>query len=296
MEVNKYTVYMHTNKNPSNEGIYKKYIGMTSKKPEYRWGKNGINYGNKNKNGEHTYFYKAILKYGWNNFEHKILIHGLTKEQACSWEQKLIKYYNTNNPKFGYNNTKGGEGAIPTESIKIKLSKTKIGNKNPQAQKVIYIKNGLVYDTITECSNINNIDKSTISNHCRNKLKTKPKYFSYYKDFINLSKEQKEQLTQNIINFESSKKSNTKKIINKHPWNKGLKCPQLSGKNNGMYKIKSNEHPRATKVINLEDNKVFGSIKECANYYKLHVDTIRNHCINKNKKNKFSYYEQKTLT
>ena len=288
---NKYTVYAHINKTPSKDGIYKKYIGITGKKPSYRWGKNGINYSNKNKNREHTYFYKAILKYGWDNFEHKILIHGLTKEQACLWEQKLIKYYNTNNPKFGYNSTDGGEGSVPTEAVKIKISKSKMGNKNPQAQKVICIKSGLLYSTIIECSKANNIDTSTILNHCRNKLKTKPKYFSYYEDFVNLPNKQKELLMQNIINFENNKKHDIKKKVNKHPWNKGLKCPQLSGKNNGMYKIKSSEHPRATKVINLEDNKIFNSIKECADYYKLHVSTIRNHCINKNKKNKFSYYK-----
>lgn len=72
-----WTVYKHTNKING-----KSYIGITSRKPEQRWGKNGINYGSVNKT--HGCFYDAILKYGWDNFTHDILVEGLSYDEACS--------------------------------------------------------------------------------------------------------------------------------------------------------------------------------------------------------------------
>ena len=63
-----FTVYMHINK--IND---KKYIGITSYSLKERW-RNGNGYG------ENTPFGQAIKKYGWNNFEHKILYSDLTLE------------------------------------------------------------------------------------------------------------------------------------------------------------------------------------------------------------------------
>lgn len=93
-------VYMHTS--PSG----KRYIGITSKKPEYRW-----NHGNGYKSNKH--FYSAILKYGWSNFKHEIVVDNLEYKDACLLEQELIAKYNTRDPANGYNNSVGGEsGAL----------------------------------------------------------------------------------------------------------------------------------------------------------------------------------------
>ena len=82
MEKN-YTVYMHVSPNG------KVYIGITSLKPKYRW-ENGRGYkGNE-------YFYRAIKKYEWNNFEHIIIENNLTKEQAENMEIELIAKYRSN--------------------------------------------------------------------------------------------------------------------------------------------------------------------------------------------------------
>lgn len=85
-----YSVYMHTS--PSG----KKYIGITCQEPEKRW-KNGNGYKSQ------KYFYKAISKYGWDNFKHEILFSGLTKEEAEQKEIGLIALYQSDNYLYGYN-------------------------------------------------------------------------------------------------------------------------------------------------------------------------------------------------
>ena len=81
----------------------KVYIGQTKQRLEHRWD-NGNGYVSC------TYFYKAIQKYGWDNFEHKVLKEHLSKEEADFEEISLIAYYNSNNPKYGYNISAGGAG------------------------------------------------------------------------------------------------------------------------------------------------------------------------------------------
>lgn len=92
-----YVVYIHINKING-----KKYIGITCQKPEYRWGQQGQGYR------ECPVFWNAILKYGWDNFDHVIHADNLTKEEACKLEIELIAEMNSNNPLFGYNVAKGG--------------------------------------------------------------------------------------------------------------------------------------------------------------------------------------------
>ena len=94
------------------------YIGITSRTPEERWGKNGSNYSTSPK------FYAAINKYGWNNFEHKILETKLSKEEACLREQYYIQKFNSLSPN-GYNLTSGGEITEMSDEARKKLSKSK---------------------------------------------------------------------------------------------------------------------------------------------------------------------------
>ena len=114
-----YTVYQHKNKING-----KIYIGITSQKPEDRWGSQGCNY----KSSPH--FYSAIQKYGWNNFEHNILFTELTKEEACLKEQELIKQFDSMNREHGYNSTSGGDVFSMNEETKQKISQAMMGNKN----------------------------------------------------------------------------------------------------------------------------------------------------------------------
>ena len=120
-EDRRWCVYIHTNKHNG-----KVYVGITSKEPHRRWGINGSQYREK---GQRV-FYRAIQKYGWDNFKHEIVAKGLTKEEAETIEVDLIALYKSNcrrykNPTFGYNQTDGGSGTIGycyTESQRKRMS------------------------------------------------------------------------------------------------------------------------------------------------------------------------------
>lgn len=111
MNEKKWCVYIHTS--PSN----KAYIGITSKIPEKRWGKDGYRYNN------NKYFWNAIQKYGWENFNHEIFADNLSKEEACDIERILIALFKTQNQEYGYNIASGGETNIfkHSEETKQKL-------------------------------------------------------------------------------------------------------------------------------------------------------------------------------
>lgn len=125
MEEKCYTVYMHIC--PNN----KKYIGITKQLPEKRW-----KCGNGYRTQEH--FKRAIQKYSWKNIQHIILFTNLTKEEACKKEIELIAKYKSNNYKYGYNVSSGGEGTIgvkPTEESKLKNRIAHLGNQNAKGYK-----------------------------------------------------------------------------------------------------------------------------------------------------------------
>lgn len=93
-----YSVYKHTS--PSG----KVYIGMTSKNPQERWGRNGIAYR------PQPVIWSAICKYGWDNIEHEIIASGLQEQEAKALEIALISVYRSRDSKRGYNCTVGGDG------------------------------------------------------------------------------------------------------------------------------------------------------------------------------------------
>lgn len=110
MTLKTYSVYIHTTPNE------KRYIGITTQKPEDRWAK-GCGYSH------NTYFNRAIKKYGWNNIIHEVLISDLSENDAIKLEIELIKKYKTMNQKYGYNLTSGGEKAkVYSEISKKKMS------------------------------------------------------------------------------------------------------------------------------------------------------------------------------
>lgn len=59
-----------------------------------------------------SYFHKAMKKYGVENFTVEVIETCQTKEELYEREKFWIKFYKSNDPKFGYNMTAGGEGSI----------------------------------------------------------------------------------------------------------------------------------------------------------------------------------------
>lgn len=93
-----YIVYVHINKFNG-----KVYVGQTCRRPNERW-RHGKGYV------KNVHFYRAIEKYGWDNFEHRIICDNLTKDDANKIEMNLISFYDSSNYNKGYNQTIGGDG------------------------------------------------------------------------------------------------------------------------------------------------------------------------------------------
>lgn len=117
--MNDYKVYCHTS--PSG----KRYVGI-SNNPEKRWN-NGKGYI------KNYLFYRAIEKYGWNNFTHEILYENLSIDEAGEIEKKLINNWNLMDPNFGYNLREGGNGKF-SEHSRYLMSKSRKGNTNSVGQ------------------------------------------------------------------------------------------------------------------------------------------------------------------
>jgi group I intron endonuclease len=91
-----------------------------------------------------NYFYNAIRKYSWDGFDKIIVyqtdIYDKTEENkkllnniVNSKEKEFIKQFNTDNHKFGYNLTKGGDGIVGykfSEEARQKLSERTSGEKH----------------------------------------------------------------------------------------------------------------------------------------------------------------------
>lgn len=114
-EDNKWCIYIHTNKING-----KKYIGQTCQTPEKRW-RNGLGYQ------KNPYFYNAIQKYGWENFEHEIIASNLTLDEANKLEEFYIKKFNTMDNINGYNMQSGGQNKTHIEETKEKIRIAHLG-------------------------------------------------------------------------------------------------------------------------------------------------------------------------
>lgn len=228
------------------------YIGQTSHDPEMRWGKNGINY-------KGQIFYRAIKKFGWDNFEHIILIENISSQaEANSLETALIQKYNS--IKSGYNVAPGGLN-ITNISPVYQLDE----NKN--------ILN--TFSSIAAAKDALNI--YNIGHCCRNKQKTAGGYYwCYQEDFDKYEikrpskipgKKQVYRLDEhkNILErFSSLREAEIKYNLNhanfiaclnmkRHCCNNMFWC---YAKNYAMYKIKD-KHVYTQKIDQFDKNNIF---------------------------------------
>lgn len=104
---NKFIVYSHVNKITNVT-----YIGVTKRKPELRWA-NGFGYRT------NPYFWRAIVKYGWDGFTHNILHSNLSKEEALNIEESLIAHYKSLNLSYNISDGKDYAGGLRRRPIKV---------------------------------------------------------------------------------------------------------------------------------------------------------------------------------
>ena len=174
-------IYAHINKQNN-----KVYIGQTIQNPNTRFGNDGNNY-NYNRN---NLFYNAIQKYGWNNFEHKIIytIESESKDDLLlalnSLEEQEILKYNSCNREYGYNIECGGKNASKSDATKQKISNSLKGKKHSHSEetkqkiKAALNKNKKEIENIINELNKDNaeiipktdfVDKKTILKYMKNK-------------------------------------------------------------------------------------------------------------------------------
>ena len=175
----KYVVYKHTTPNG------KHYIGITCKTPTARWGSDGSGY-------KTQLFWRAIQKYGWDNIKHEILYVGLSKEEAKTKEIELIAKYQSDNPNYGYNQTKGGDSTYEGKKNPRKdlgnLRENWKGSGNPNARPVICLETLKIYGTAKEAIDDTGATKLLDCCHKRGKHKTSGNYhWSFYDDDKELS-------------------------------------------------------------------------------------------------------------
>lgn len=251
MESKEYCVYMHTF--PNN----KIYIGITCRKPKYRW-----NNGNGYAIGQRK-MYNAIQKHGWENVKHIILYEHLTKEEAEQKEIELINKYNSTNDEHGYNIEKGGnlnkEITEETRELMIKNHKGMIGKKLTKEQCArigFYSKkrwDNMPYEEKEYYINIlktTNIGRTSWNKglHFDNKAKS------------NMSIAQKKRYKNGAVSPMKGKHHTENAKLKMSQKKKGIKFSEETKQN--MKKNNAN----AKKIIILETGQIFNSGKECAEY------------------------------
>ena len=122
-------IYVHINKING-----KAYVGQTVQTLRNRWFKGHYS--------TCTHFYNAILKYGWDNFEHKVLECGLNKEELDDREKYWIEYFDSVNN--GYNIRLGGSNQALTEEHKKKIQES---NAKTLGKKVVCVNTGQIYES-----------------------------------------------------------------------------------------------------------------------------------------------------
>jgi GIY-YIG catalytic domain len=101
----------------------KRYIGQTTRSLEWRWSQH-----RKHMNSVHFPIYRALRKYGIENFTVEVLATGCSVECLNYLEALLIAAYNTLVP-YGYNLDSGGKNNVMHPDSRARLSKAQKGKR-----------------------------------------------------------------------------------------------------------------------------------------------------------------------
>jgi group I intron endonuclease len=116
----------------SNTVNEKKYVGQSSEHfLSHRWGGHKA----RAKQGSDTHLYRAMRKYGVENFFIEEIARCHTKTELLRLEKFWIGLLKANIKEFGYNQTFGGEAPKHTEETKQKISEVQKGRVFSEARK-----------------------------------------------------------------------------------------------------------------------------------------------------------------
>lgn len=259
----KWTVYIHiVPKEISNYSHDKYYVGITSQKPEDRWGSNGSGYKSQ------SYFWNAIQKYDWNNIQHEIFARNLTKEEACNMERSLIKNLKSNDKNRGYNLTNGGDGVEGYRFTKEQIQKMSVQRKGELNS--FFGKHHT--DEVRRKMSENHYDCSGMNNP-----KSKPIY-RFDIDFNFIEKYTSAAEANKILNCTScgSAALNGSLCMDSY-WAReeniefNNSIPVLK---NSFKEIILNKKVGITKIVNITNNELFSSLAEASKLYKVSYGNI----------------------
>lgn len=300
-------VYKHTCKTT---GL--SYIGITSRKPEIRWGNNGEKYKPHEKENKNRHFWNAICQYGWDDFTHEILETELSVDEANEREKYYIQKYDSYNN--GYNSTLGGEGRLGNKQsleTRKKMSRTRTGMKHSKEHNehirdaqickrpVICLETGKIYSNPRECAADINTGFREVLAICKGKhLTLKGYHFQYADEKIQTIEEieskRKKHGHMRAIKcvetgeiYESAAECARKNGLTHSPIQKSCKRYVPAGGKHYIYAddttptdviLKDKRTSVGHKVRCIELDKVFDSVKECSQYFKVNPPVICSHC------------------
>lgn len=273
-------VYRHHIINESHEE--KSYIGIVysrkenvDRKPTNRWHKDGLGYKPKKDRKESTKFWNAIQKYGWNSFEHDILlkIQCETFNELLFWLNSFEQFYIEKYDSFynGYNSTLGGDG---TRGVQL------FGEKNPMYGKPH------TEETKQKIGDLNRGRKHTEEERKKMSESQKIAQLGHVvsdETRKKISVSQKERFKDEKEREKISKARKGKKLTEQHKQNIKENAPRGA------------QHKRARKVVCIETGEVFDTTCQAAETYGVSRGMITMCCKGERKSAKgkhFEYYKE----
>ena len=275
-------VYVHINKINN-----KAYVGITSQSLTGRWGSNGNGYTKK------QVFYKAIQKYGWDNFEHILLEQNLSCEEASKKEKEYILKYNSLVP-YGYNCAIGGYNNNISDFQRQNMSRLK-------SKKVICIEKNLVFDSAVDAGKYFRVTSKAILHAIRHKQKCCKCHWMNYQDFLdNGYEENQDRRNRKIICIETQQIylsiTEAERINNVYKGGISRCCNKLTktcqGKHWAFYDeyLQTNGQIFVKPIKNIgkrtlcvETGEIFESMRQAGIEYKVTSGTIKAACDNCNR-------------
>lgn len=224
-------IYVYTNKVNG-----KVYVGRTCNSLRRRAGRDGGRYKNC------SYFWRAIQKYGWENFEGEIIEENLNDKEATERENFYIKKFNSADRKFGYNIQEDRKRSFSDSS------RNKLCNK-------------IVSEETRKKISKNHADVSGENNPMWGRHRTPEE------------KARLRQASLGRIHSREACESMSRKHAGRIPWNKGKKMSEEQIKN---YKNKKSYSKKSVTCI--ETGEVYESVMAAERALEISASCIRRAC------------------